>query len=89
MTCVSKIHGPLSLSVKLQHYRNYLFSLLITITKALPQILIETKKGYYYKFVNMNGIAFQDLLVLTFKNCSKMYDCFNPLFINKIKSRTI
>lgn len=33
---------------------------------------------YIYKFVNMNEMAFQDLLVLTFENYSKMYDCFDP-----------
>jgi hypothetical protein len=71
ITCVLKIPDPLSLSVKLQHCKIYLFSLLTTITKVLPQILIETKKRYYYKFVNMNGMALQDLLVLTFKSCSK------------------
>ncbi len=37
----------------------------------------------------MNVMAFQDLLVLTFKNCSKKFDYFNPPSINKIKKRTI
>jgi hypothetical protein len=44
ITCVLKIPDPLSLSVKLQHCNIYLFSLLTTIIKVLPQILIETKK---------------------------------------------
>jgi len=43
------------------------------------------KCGNYYKFENMNAMAFQDLLVLTFKNCSKICNCFNPLYINQIK----
>jgi len=33
----------------------------------------------------MNVMTFQDLLILTFENFSKNYDCFNPLFINQIK----
>jgi hypothetical protein len=35
----------------------------------------------------MNAKALQDLPLLTFKKCSKIYDCFNPLFINQIKER--
>jgi hypothetical protein len=35
----------------------------------------------------MNARALQDLPLLTFKKCSKFYDCFNPLFINQIKER--
>jgi len=41
------------------------------------------KKGNYYKFVDMNAMAFQYLLVLIFKSCSKNYVYFNPLSINK------
>jgi hypothetical protein len=48
--------------------------------------LVETKKKgeKYYKFVNMNVMALQDLLVRTFKNCSKIHGFLNPLFINQI-----
>jgi len=34
-------------------------------------------------------MAMQDFIVLTFENCSKFYDCFNPLFINQIQKRTM
>ncbi len=54
-----------------------------------PQLLIETKKGNYFEFVNMNAMIFQDLLVLTFEKNSKHYDYFNPLYINQIKKMTI
>ncbi len=36
----------------------------------------------------MNVMALQDL-ILTFENCSKCYDCFNPLSINQIKKKAI
>jgi hypothetical protein len=50
---------------------------------VLFKLLIETKKiEKYYKFVN--EIALQDFLVLTFENCSKLYDYFNSLS-NQIK----
>jgi len=54
-----------------------------------PQLLIETKMGNYFKFVNMNAMIFQDLLVLTFEKNSKHYYYFNPLSINQIKKITI
>jgi hypothetical protein len=31
----------------------------------------NTKNYIYYKFINTNVVAFQNLLVLTFKNCFK------------------
>jgi hypothetical protein len=34
-------------------------------------------------------MAMQDFIVLTFENCSKFYDCFNPLFINQIQKKTM
>jgi len=37
----------------------------------------------------MNAMAMQDFIVLTFENCSKIYDCFNPLFINQIQKRIV
>jgi hypothetical protein len=37
----------------------------------------------------MNEMTIQDLLILTFKNYSKIYDCFNSLSINQIKNKTI
>jgi hypothetical protein len=47
------------------------------------KLLIETKNEIYYKFINMNVMALQNLLVLTFENYSKMCGFFNPLFIIK------
>jgi len=48
--------------------------------------LVEGKKmKFNYKFVNMNVMAFQDLLVLTFEKCSKFYGYINPLAIKQRK----
>jgi hypothetical protein len=50
--------------------------------------LVEGKKmKIIYKFVNMNVMAFQDLLVLAFENCSKFYGYMNPYLLNKEKKR--
>jgi len=35
----------------------------------------------------MNARALQDLPLLTFQKISKIYDCFNPLFVNQTKER--
>jgi hypothetical protein len=51
--------------------------------------LIEILNENYSKFVNMNAMAMQDFILWTFENCSKIYDCFNPLFINQIQKRTM
>jgi len=50
-----------------------------------PIVDFKKKSGNYYKFEDMNAMTFQDLLVLTFENCSKICNCFNPLCINQIK----
>jgi hypothetical protein len=79
LTCVLEIPNPLWLNVKLHHckkivnYNHY----------GTIQIVDWNKKiEKYYKFVNV--IALQDFLVLTFENCSKLYDYFNSLS-NQIK----
>jgi hypothetical protein len=55
------------------------------VIRIWPKLLIETKKiENYYKFVNMNAMALQDLLVSTFKKCSKVCGCFNPLSIKQM-----
>jgi hypothetical protein len=43
----------------------------------------------YYKFEDMNVMAFQDLLVLTFENCSEIYNYFNAICINQIRKRPL
>ncbi len=88
LTFVPKIPNPLSLSVKLHHYQKKKLDLSTIIIKVWPQLLVETKKNENYnKFVDIITMALQDLLVLTFQNCSKNYDCFNSLFSNQIKIR--
>jgi hypothetical protein len=49
--------------------------------------LIETKKKKNYKFVDMNAMALQDLLVRIFENSSKKYGNLNPLSTKQIKRR--
>jgi hypothetical protein len=51
--------------------------------------MIETKKWELLQIYKHECNAFQDLLVLTFKNCSKCCGCFNPLSIKQILKRTI
>jgi hypothetical protein len=86
LTCVLKILNPLSLNVKLHHSKNLFFCLSTIVIKVWPQLLIKTKSRNYYKFVDMNLMAFQNLLIPTFKNCSKiMIDWIEYLLIKKIK----
>jgi hypothetical protein len=47
----------------------------------LPQVFFKNIQGMTSP---NNVMAFENLLVLTFENCSKNYDCFNPLSINQI-----
>jgi hypothetical protein len=55
------------------------------VIRVWPKLLSGKKQiGNYYKFVNMNAMALQDLLISTFKNCSKVCDCFNPLSIKQM-----
>jgi hypothetical protein len=86
LTCDHEILNPLSLNVMLHHYfLNLFFVSSNVITKVWPKLFIKTKNENYYKFVNINVMALQDLLVLTFENCSKTCGCFNPLSIKQIK----
>ncbi len=50
--------------------------------------IVDWKKNCY-KFVKMNAMALQDLLVLTLENSSKNYDYFNPFSMNQIEKMTI
>lgn len=68
LTCVINILDPLSSSVKFHHYT--FFCLSITFIRVWPQLLIEKKSETYYKFVNMNAIALQNLIP-TLEDCSK------------------
>jgi hypothetical protein len=81
-TCGINILDTLSFSVKFHHYN--FFCLSITFIRIWPQLLIEKKFETYYKFVNMNGIALQNLIP-TLENCSQSCDYFDPLFIKQIK----
>jgi hypothetical protein len=54
-----KILTLLSLSAKLHHWKKK-FGLLTIVTNVWPKLLIETKKSEnYYKFVNLNAMAFK------------------------------
>jgi len=52
-----------------------------------PIIDWNKKSGNYYKLVDMNAMTLQELIVLTFENCTKSYDSFNSLSINQIIKR--
>jgi hypothetical protein len=66
LTCVLEIPDPLSLNIKMDYYKNKIILSTIVI-KVWPILLNETKKNEnYYKFLDMNVIPFQDL-ILTFK----------------------
>ncbi len=82
-SCVLEIFDPLSLSVKLHHC-------IYVIFRVWPQLLIEIKKWKLLQICRheCNGLS-KPSLVLTVKNCSKLYDNFNPLFTNQIKKRII
>ncbi len=59
----------------------------IIVIKVCVKLLIETKKKKNYKFVDMNAMALQDLLVRIFENSSKKYGNLNPLSTKQIKRR--
>jgi hypothetical protein len=84
LTCVHEIPNLLSLNVKLHHYNFIYFCLSIIVTRIRPQLLIERKKWKLLQICKHAWMTLEDLLVLTFKNCSKNYDCCNPLSINQI-----
>jgi hypothetical protein len=84
LTFVPKIFDPLSLNVKLHQCKNFFFWIINYSPQRVAPI-IDYLFFNYYKFVNMNATTLQDLLLLSFKNCSKNYDCGNPLSINQTK----
>ncbi len=89
LTCDHEIFNPLSLNVMLHRWKFYFyFGSSNVITRVWPKLFIKTKYENYCKFVNMNVMALQDL-VLTFENCSKTCGCFNPLYIKQINKRII
>lgn len=89
LTCDHEIFDPLSLNVMLHHWKIYFyFGSSNVITRVWPKLFIKTKYENYCKFVNMNVMALQDL-VLTFENCSKTCGCFNPLYIKQINKSII
>jgi len=61
--------------------------LTIIVIKVCVKLLIEKKKKKNYKFVDMNAMALQDLLVRIFENSSKKYGNLNPLSTKQIKRR--
>ncbi len=77
LTCVLEIPNPLSLYVKLSHCNLKKKR----VSKVSFFLLAQQKNENYYKFVNMIAMAFPDLLVSTFKNCSKFCSRLNPLSI--------
>jgi hypothetical protein len=54
-----------------------------------PQLLIETKKQELLQICTHECDGPSRPFSCDLKNCSKNYDCFNTLSINKIKDQTI
>jgi hypothetical protein len=79
LTCVFDVFDLLSLNVKLHccKKKNCFINYSHWCMTQIPDWFFFEN---YYKFVDTNGMSFQDL-ILPFKNFSKKYDCLNSLSI--------
>jgi hypothetical protein len=66
--CFINIFYPLSLNVKLHDCKTLFWVCQLQSLGYGLNYLLKQKNENYYKFVNMNAMAFQNLLLLTLKN---------------------